>query len=74
MYLLRDRQLSDLNACSRLPASGLVQNNERVTLMTNDNKRSKNYFKHRIPQVYQFLGHKIGRSNLFEYASLSSTL
>lgn len=58
MYLLRDRQLSDLNACSRLPASGLVQNNERVTLMTNDNKRCKNYFKHRIPQVYQFLGHK----------------
>ena len=58
MYLLRDRQLSDLNACSRLPASGLVQNNERVTLMTNDNKRSKNYFKHRISRVYQFLGHK----------------
>ena len=39
MYLLRDRQLNDLNACSRLPVSGLVQNNERVTLMTDDNEK-----------------------------------
>ena len=38
MYLVRDRQLNDLNANSRLPACGLVKNNERVTLVGNDNE------------------------------------